>query len=266
MNIRLIFLSLIAFTASAIAQTTNQSVMTHGNQVVHDTKTFDGVIVSGSFITQPGTSIRIGNIALQWNGLDSTACIEADGSKHGLMVHTSGTQGSAIIGYSQSGAPGLLFAQDTNFDSPAVMIERTGIAGDVASSPTMLVRAGLETSGTTPILKVGGCLALSGDNWVIVWGDGALSLPGGVLDSTGSTHGKIAIDPVHRQLVGPDGISQAASWATGVFTVPSIAVTSAPASAYSPGIPGQISFDSAHVYRCTAPNTWVRAPLTFSSW
>ena len=268
MKIRFAFLSFMALASSAVAQTSYTAVMTSGSQTIHDTKTFDGVTVSGSgsFITQPGAIIRIGNIALQWSGCDATACIEADGSKHGLIVHTSGTQGSAIIGYSQSGAPGLLFAQDTHFDSPAAIIERTGIAGDSANSPTLLVKAGAETSGTTPIFKAGGCMALSGDNWVVVWGDGSCSLPGGILDNAGSTHGQVSIDPVHRQLLGPDGLSQTASWGSGVFSVPALAVTAAPATAGSPGIPGQIAFDTAYVYRCTAPNTWVRAPLTFSSW
>jgi hypothetical protein len=62
------------------------------------------------------------------------------------------------------------------------------------------------------VLQIGGCLALSGDNWLMTWGDGALSLPGGILDNTGKVHGKIAIDPVHRQLLAEDGITPILTW------------------------------------------------------
>lgn len=268
MNIRLTLFTLLSLAASAVAQSSNQAVMVHGNQTVHDAKTFDTITISGSGVlaTQPGATVRIGNLTLPWGGCDATASIEADGNRHALMAHTSGTQGSAIIGYSQSGAPGLVFVQDTHFDSPAAVIQRAGVPGDTASSPTLLITAGPETAPFTPIFKAGGCVALSGDNWIIMWGDGGLSLPGGILDNPGATHGRISIDPVHRQLVGPDGLTPAASWNTGVLTVPALAVTTAPESSTSPGIPGQIAFDSDYVYRCTAPNTWVRAQLTFAPW
>lgn len=50
------------------------------------------------------------------------------------------------------------------------------------------------------------------------------------------------------------------------MTVGSITVSSsgAPASASSPGSPGQIAWDAGYVYVCVATNTWKRASLT--SW
>lgn len=35
----------------------------------------------------------------------------------------------------------------------------------------------------------------------------------------------------------------------------------APATATSPGAPGQVAYDSTHFYVCVAANTWVRATL-----
>lgn len=35
-----------------------------------------------------------------------------------------------------------------------------------------------------------------------------------------------------------------------------------PATATSPGTPGQVSYDSTHFYVCVANNTWVRATLS----
>ena len=34
-----------------------------------------------------------------------------------------------------------------------------------------------------------------------------------------------------------------------------------PATASSPGAPGQIAYDASHLYVCVAANTWVRATL-----
>lgn len=36
----------------------------------------------------------------------------------------------------------------------------------------------------------------------------------------------------------------------------------APASATSPGVAGQVAYDSTHIYVCIAPNTWVRGTLS----
>jgi hypothetical protein len=38
-------------------------------------------------------------------------------------------------------------------------------------------------------------------------------------------------------------------------------VTSAPATATSPGKPGQIAYDATHFYVCVAADVWVRAAL-----
>ena len=137
------------------------------------------------------------------------------GPQNALIAQTTGGDGIPVIAWSQSGAPALLVTQDTHFDNPALAVYRSGTAGNTTTSPTMLVQAGLETTGTTPVLQVGGCLAFSGDNWYIVWGDGSLSLPGGFLDNTGKTKGNLSIDPVHRQLVAEDGVTPVLSWAGG---------------------------------------------------
>lgn len=43
-----------------------------------------------------------------------------------------------------------------------------------------------------------------------------------------------------------------------------VSIVTAPASASSPGAPGQIAIDSGFVYVCTDTNTWTRAAL--STW
>jgi hypothetical protein len=159
------------------------------------------------------------------------------------VFFATGTGDAPLVGYSQSGASAGMFDQDTHFNSPAVTIARSGTAGgEIATSPTVLVQSSLETTSTTPVMQVGGCLALSGDNWLITWGDGALSLPGGFLDNTGKVHGHISVDPVHRQLVAEDGVTPVLTW-TG-STVQLSSITLNPGTA--PGSPaaGQIYFDS----------------------
>lgn len=204
-----IFFSLIAFAASAVAQTSNQAVMTSGSQAVHDTKTFDGLSVSGSgsFITQPGAIIRLGGVALQWNGFDGTACIEADGNKHGLIVHTSGSQGNAIVAFSQSGAAGLKSWQENFATSPALIVGRSEI--NSCDVPLVL---GIQSAGLSASL-----LKLTGAGTFEVLATGAPILGGGP-----------------------------------------------PATASSPGVPGQVAWDAGYFYVCTGTNQWKRAAL--SSW
>lgn len=40
----------------------------------------------------------------------------------------------------------------------------------------------------------------------------------------------------------------------------------APANAAAPGSPGEIAIDGSYIYRCTADNSWQRAPLPFATW
>ena len=141
-------------------------------------------------------------------GAAGQVTVSATGSGvNALMAHTVGTQGSAVVGWSQSGAPGMLFLQDTHFDSPALVLQRSGSAGNTTSSPTLLIAAGLETSATNMLIRAGGCLALSGDNWWVLWGDCSMSIPLGILDNATAVKGHLSIDPVHRQLVAEDGVT-----------------------------------------------------------
>ena len=172
------------------------------------------------------------------------------------IFQSAGNQGSPLVAWSQSGASAHYVLQDTHFDNPALVVLRDGTNGNTTTTPTLLVQAGHETAWNQPILQVGGCLALSGDNWYIVWGDGALSFPGCILDNAGKTYGKAAIDQVHRQLIGPDGITPALTWSgsngvtisTARFTLTLIL----PPSASAPSVPsaGQIYFNTSdkHFY------------------
>ncbi len=138
---------------------------------------------------------------------------------------STGTQETPLVGHSQSGAASVLVVQDTHFDSPALVVRREGESGDTTDTPTMLITAGGETLPNKPVFQVGGCLALSGDNWLIYWGDGSMSLPGGFRDNTGATQGKVSIDPVHRQLVGTDGITARLTWTDSDVQIPRVIIT-----------------------------------------
>ena len=165
---------------------------------------------------------------LNWNG-NAELTVNTSGSTgnvDGLIAHSGGTDGIPIVAWSQSGAPALLVTQDTAFDNPALAIYRSGTTGQTTDSPALLVQAGGETTGTNEVAQVGGCLALTGDNWDIFWGDGGLSLSGGLLDNTGKTHGFLALDPVHRQLVAEDGVTAVLTWTGTQAQVGNLVVTS----------------------------------------
>lgn len=190
MNIRLVFISFIAFAASAVAQTSNKAVMTLGDQTIHNTKTLDGFVISGSgsLVTQPGAPVRIGGVALLWNDIASTVAIEGDANHHGLIVHTSGTQGNAIVGFSQSGAAAVKAWQDTYAASPAIIIGRSAIDPTPGLAPLIVGVQG--ASLTCPLLK------LAGSGEFDVFADGAVKLGGSApaASSSPGVPGQIAWD------------------------------------------------------------------------
>ncbi len=67
-----------------------------------------------------------------------------------------------------------------------------------------------------------------------------------------------------------DGYLKKEDWSTfngkqAALTDPVCLVT-APATASSAGVKGQIAIDETYIYLCTATNTWVRASLAFATW
>jgi hypothetical protein len=98
---------------------------------------------------------------------------------------------------------------------------------------------------------MGGCLSLTGDNWVMLYCDGSLSLPGGLLDNVVKAHGKLSIDPVHRQLVAEDGLSAVLLWTGGGVTIQPR--STAPASP----VEGMMYYDSgAHHFYGWTGSAW----------
>ncbi|XHR29607.1 MAG: hypothetical protein ACFUZC_03425 [Chthoniobacteraceae bacterium] len=170
---------------------------------------------------------------------------------------STGTQGTPLIGWSQSGASAGVITQDTHFDNPAFTIQRTGSDGDSTTTPTAIILAGKETAWNQPVLKVGGCLALSGDNYLTYWGNGSLSIPNGIYDNTGSTLGQLSIDPVHRQLVGTDGVTAKITWSGASVRLPSQTLSNSDSAMTLALADGRYAILSA-------ANTW-SAAQTFSS-
>ncbi len=61
-----------------------------------------------------------------WNGAQAEFTLQGYSGRHGLIVHTTGTAGMGIIGWSSTGAQALKAVQDTYFDSPALTVFRPG--------------------------------------------------------------------------------------------------------------------------------------------
>jgi hypothetical protein len=57
-------------------------------------------------------------------------------------------------------------------------------------------------------------------------------------------------------------IAQAISSQTSAIQAVFPTFQAAPATATSPGVPGQVAYDATHFYICVASNTWVRATLS----
>jgi|GEM_PF-3665966 len=140
------------------------------------------------------------------------------------IFQSAGDQGSPLVSWSQSGASTVI-VQDTHFTEPALLVKRDGGPEDETDTATLHVIAGKETKHDDPIFQVTGCLLLSGDNCVIVYGDGSLSTGGGLLDNRVPAKGKLSLDPVNRQGIAEDGVTMRFSWAGGTLTVPTQTVT-----------------------------------------
>lgn len=134
------------------------------------------------------------------------------------MSLTSGTisfDNTNVYITSTNGAPSLVVDQTANYTSPVLRLIRSGTAGDISIGAMVEIQAGAETEWNQPIMRLGGCLALSGDNWVVFWANGALTVPMGIYDQANGDReltGKLSIDPVHRQLVGNSGTSFIFTW------------------------------------------------------
>lgn len=63
---------------------------------------------------------------------------------------------------------------------------------------------------------------------------------------------------------GPTGPNGGPTGATGPIGPTGAISNNAPLNAASPGIPGELAYDSTYLYVCIATNTWRRVSL--SSW
>ena len=114
-------------------------------------------MMNGSLVVPPGQTLRVDG-TLQtaqspvllgrwepdvWTGVEAfTSILSSDTNRHGLVVRTLNSAGAAIVGVSETGAPGGKFAQFGNYSSPAVWIGRdpnTWPWGDPPLSPTLMV-------------------------------------------------------------------------------------------------------------------------------
>ena len=93
--------------------------------------------------------------------MTGTQTQQVEGQK---IFHSSGNQGTSLIGWSQSGASAAVITQDTHFDNAALLVQRTGTDGDTTSTPTLRVLAGKETAGNQFIFETHGCTVTGGDN------------------------------------------------------------------------------------------------------
>ncbi len=64
-----------------------------------------------------------------WGGIPAVLDVEGENTLHGIMSHVYGSQGNAIIGYSQSGGCGLKAYQDTHGTCDALFVGRATANG-----------------------------------------------------------------------------------------------------------------------------------------
>ena len=140
---------------------------------------------TGTFTTTAGTPVLFGKVRQIWTGMDTAVGIEAFGNRHGLVVHTSATQGAGIVSYSQSGAAAIKAYQDSHANSSALWVGRPLDGG---LNPI--------TTGTAPLITgrqsasfTGSLLLLVGLGEFEVKNDGSVRVGSGTVPSTSTDAG-----------------------------------------------------------------------------
>jgi hypothetical protein len=105
-----------------------------------------------------------------FNGVEATVTIEGYGTMHGLIVHTTGNEGMALICISDTGGPAVKCLQNNLFDYPANLTWRAGTTVSTDSA----AREVHAPSGLADL-----------DRW---FGDGAGQTPSSSVDHFGAMH------------------------------------------------------------------------------
>ena len=182
--------------------------------------TGDGWIISAAGITSTsGTCVICGGTSsLSW-GLMSSAYAEQAyvsatasacysfygfGTNDTAIFLSSGLQGPAIVGWSESGSPGGIFTQRGYYSSPVVQVIRDSQPGDpAATAPLLDVDAGTETPDNIPVSQFKRCIT-SGDNGVLIYGDGSIGFLNGYRP-TAPNPGRIYYDQTAHHWYGWNG-------------------------------------------------------------
>jgi hypothetical protein len=129
------------------------------------------------------------------------------GTNNTLIVRASGVQGAAIVTLSQTGAPGQVIVQQLYYTAPALQVIRDYVPATdgtgTATAPLVQVAANDETPDSVPVATFKRC-GLSGDNGVIVWPDGSLTLKSAYAPTSPDT-GRVWFDPATHHFMGWNG-------------------------------------------------------------
>lgn len=189
---------LLAVFASA---QTGSTVMTGTQtQVISGSKTIAGTLTissTGTLFTLPGASITLGGTsALSWGltssaydtgnvwiGSPASSCFSMDGFgvNHTLIVRSSGLQGAAIVGLSESGAPGGIFVQKGSYTAPTTQVFHDYNPLTDGTNTATCAAFGVYTSDEmgdwTPLAEFKRC-GITGDNGVVFFPNGSVQIRG----------------------------------------------------------------------------------------
>jgi len=149
-----------------------------------------------------------GTNSLLWCGYPACLTIEPlNNNQHGLLVHTTGLQGAAIIGWSESGAGGVKAFQSQYASNPALYAGRPllGASNQITNPTNELVRFEQSSAYTNaPLLKMIGSATMIFNN------DGSVS---GVTTDT-----KIINDSSYTLLPEDNGKTIACTTSCTIYT------------------------------------------------
>jgi hypothetical protein len=173
-------------------------------------------------------SLLFGSVVTPWGTITASVDIEGFGNHHGLMVHTSGLQGNAIIGFSQSGGCAGKYYQDTYATCSALFVGRDSVGLSPILSGTAPMFGGAQKAGLTmPLIDF-----WEGTSEFRVASDGSIYTTGAITNGVGGTPQVLVVSGSASVTVPSLG---ALGSTTVMITVPGATITNTPTVEISGG-------------------------------
>ena len=235
--------------------------------------------VPGSFMTISLTALPAGDMD---NGNDASINLSSDGI---VTLSLSAISSSGGTGTDTNGGNASITLFNVNCVSPTVTAGAGNGAGSsggsyISITATPVFVANATNAGSASNADYATNAGSASDAYYATNAGSASNADyatnaGGASDATNADYATNAGNATYADYASNAGSASNADYATNAGNADAIANgaagdgltwTTPPSSASSTGTTGQIAFDGAYIYLCTATDTWVRTPVVYTTW